>query len=103
MPWYNQYRDYVSLHLGATEHESFNHPVACKIDLESNSPPRSTRIVNQLGLIAVSTSDPDPLMTVSKLGNSSHWPEPFKNGLLDTNILRLVVLVHDADEAPNVE
>jgi phage-related protein len=29
-PWYAKYRNYVCKYTGASEHETFNHPVACK-------------------------------------------------------------------------
>ncbi|KAI9345284.1 ER-golgi trafficking TRAPP I complex 85 kDa subunit-domain-containing protein [Obelidium mucronatum] len=85
-PWYNVYRNYVCKFNGASEHETFNHPVAC--------------------LVVVSTMCPDPIMKLNQLYPSSpdKLPPIFNSGYLDPQIpLKHYVLVHDASRAPNVD
>ncbi|KAJ3070601.1 Trafficking protein particle complex 8 [Podochytrium sp. JEL0797] len=85
-PWFNTYRNYVCKYNGTSEHETFNHPVAC--------------------LIVTSTLSPDPIAQLNQLYPSSpdKLPELFSSGFLDPQIpLKHYVLIHDASRAPNVD
>ncbi|KAJ3068765.1 hypothetical protein HK102_007093, partial [Quaeritorhiza haematococci] len=74
-PWYDEYREIVCGLIGTTEHETFNHPLAC--------------------LIVVTTANPDPVSTLAKLYNPSNPPPGFAKVYLDPNVLRYYLLVHD--------
>ncbi|KAJ3123555.1 Trafficking protein particle complex 8, partial [Physocladia obscura] len=77
-PWYHTYRNYVCKYNGASEHETFNHPVAC--------------------IVVASTSAPDPIAQLSALAPSSpeKLPAIFGNGYMDTQIAhKYYVLLHD--------
>ncbi|KAI8835627.1 ER-golgi trafficking TRAPP I complex 85 kDa subunit-domain-containing protein [Chytriomyces cf. hyalinus JEL632] len=85
-PWYSLYRDYVCKFNGASEHEAFNHPVAC--------------------IIVASTMSPDPIGQLSQLYPSSpdQMPSIFNNGFIDPQIsLKHYLLIHDASRAPSVD
>ncbi|KAI5679651.1 hypothetical protein M9H77_00878 [Catharanthus roseus] len=58
-----------------SEHEAFDHPVAC--------------------LLAVSSKDDDPINKFVDLFNSDQLPPLFNDGAMDPNILKHFVLVHD--------
>ncbi|ORY43873.1 hypothetical protein BCR33DRAFT_785666 [Rhizoclosmatium globosum] len=85
-PWYTVYRNYVCKYNGASEHESFNHPVAC--------------------LLVTSTAAPNPIDQLKQLFPSSpdKLPQIFSSGFVDPQIsLKHYVLLHDAARAPNVD
>ncbi|KAJ2997083.1 hypothetical protein HDV02_005897 [Globomyces sp. JEL0801] len=80
-PWYHQYRALISNYMGVSEHETFNHPVAC--------------------LFVISTADPNPFQTLKDMLVESTSIPILKKGYLDPNILKLCLLVNDPEEAPN--
>ncbi|KAJ1554867.1 hypothetical protein HK405_003864 [Cladochytrium tenue] len=84
-PWYDEYRNYVCKYVGASEHETFNHPVAF--------------------LFVVSTAHPNPLAAFSSLvPPSTPLPPIFERGFLDPDIpLKHYLLVHDRERAPDVD
>ncbi|KAJ1345343.1 hypothetical protein BSLG_000856 [Batrachochytrium salamandrivorans] len=82
-PWFQQYLRIISKHMGVSEHETFNHPVAC--------------------LVVVSTSDPDPVATAKGLLSDANLPPILKKPYMDPYIQRLYLLVHDPEEAPNID
>ncbi|RKP26919.1 ER-golgi trafficking TRAPP I complex 85 kDa subunit-domain-containing protein, partial [Syncephalis pseudoplumigaleata] len=73
-PWYRDFRNIYLEYAGATEHESFGHPVAC--------------------VIAVSSLHPDPIEAMSRLYDSQKVAL-FDKGFVDHNVLKYYVLVHD--------
>ncbi|KAG9298934.1 hypothetical protein G9A89_015956 [Geosiphon pyriformis] len=74
-PWYAEYcRLFFTLN-GVSEHESFEHPVAC--------------------IIAISTSNPDPINTLNQLFNANTPAPIYEKGFMDPNILKYYVLLHD--------
>ncbi|KAI9205332.1 ER-golgi trafficking TRAPP I complex 85 kDa subunit-domain-containing protein [Polychytrium aggregatum] len=78
-PWYSRYRTYVSAHGGISEHEAFNHPVAC--------------------LIVVSSSNPDPIKTMSSLFDPGRPHQAFvERPYLDHNIPKHYLLVNDVQK-----
>ncbi|KAL5034933.1 hypothetical protein RTP6_002703 [Batrachochytrium dendrobatidis] len=82
-PWFQHYLRLISLYMGISEHETFNHPVAC--------------------LVVVSTSDPDPVATARDLLTESNIPHALRKPYMDPYIQRLYLLIHDPEEAPNVD
>ncbi|CAG8551197.1 225_t:CDS:10 [Funneliformis mosseae] len=74
-PWYAEYRRLFFTFTGVTEHESFDHPVAC--------------------IIAISSSNPDPENTLLQLYNDTTPAPIFEKGFMDPNILKYCVLLHD--------
>nr|KAJ3420223.1 Trafficking protein particle complex 8 [Polyrhizophydium stewartii] len=82
-PWFQFYIHLLSKYMGMSEHETFNHPVAC--------------------LVVVSTSDPDPVSTAKALLNDSNLPPSLKRPFVDPYIQRLYLLIHDAEEVPHVD
>ncbi|RHZ88010.1 hypothetical protein Glove_26g15 [Diversispora epigaea] len=74
-PWYAEYRRLFFTFTGVSEHETFEHPVAC--------------------IIAISSSNKDPINTLSQM-YSVTIPSPlFDKGFMDTTILKYYVLLHD--------
>ncbi|KAI8920698.1 ER-golgi trafficking TRAPP I complex 85 kDa subunit-domain-containing protein [Entophlyctis helioformis] len=82
-PWFSHYRNLVALHTGASEHDTFNHPVAC--------------------LVVVSTSDPSVVATAQSLLSESNLPSILMRPYMDPSVLRLYLLLHDPEEAPNAD
>ncbi|KAJ3221198.1 Trafficking protein particle complex 8 [Clydaea vesicula] len=74
-PWYTQYRDYFSLFDGPSEHETFNHPIAC--------------------IFVVTTENPDPVSTFSLLSSQASLPKIFEKGFMDKNFLKHFLLIHE--------
>ncbi|CAI2163877.1 1745_t:CDS:10 [Funneliformis geosporum] len=74
-PWYAEYRRLFFTFTGVTEHETFDHPVAC--------------------IIAISSSNPDPENTLLQLYNDLTPAPIFEKGFMDPNILKYCVLLHD--------
>ncbi|XP_075488259.1 uncharacterized protein LOC142527363 [Primulina tabacum] len=60
-----------------SEHEAFDHPVAC--------------------LVAVSSKDKDPIDKFVDLFNTNQLPSLLNDGAMDPNILKYFLLVHDND------
>ncbi|KAJ3220266.1 Trafficking protein particle complex 8 [Dinochytrium kinnereticum] len=85
-PWYTDYRNYICKYVGAMEHETFDHPVAC--------------------LLVASTANVDPIEALSKLypDDLSKVPAVFQKGLMDAQIsLKHYLLIHDTSKSGNVE
>ncbi|CAJ0823061.1 10537_t:CDS:10 [Entrophospora sp. SA101] len=74
-PWYAEYRRQYFTFTGASEHETFDHPVAC--------------------IIAVSSSNPDPVKTANELFNNDNPAPIYEKGFMDPNLLKCYVLLHD--------
>ncbi|RGB32937.1 ER-golgi trafficking TRAPP I complex 85 kDa subunit-domain-containing protein [Rhizophagus diaphanus] len=74
-PWYSEYRRLFFAFIGVSEHDTFDHPVAC--------------------IIAVSSSDPDIDNTLHQLSNTTPPAPIFEKGFMDPNILKYYVLLHD--------
>ncbi|CAG8595408.1 16304_t:CDS:10, partial [Acaulospora morrowiae] len=74
-PWYAEYRRLFFTFTGVSEHETFEHPVAC--------------------IIAISSSNKEPIATLSQMYNITTPAPIFDKGFMDTNILKYYVLLHD--------
>ncbi|ORY05323.1 hypothetical protein K493DRAFT_204561 [Basidiobolus meristosporus CBS 931.73] len=75
MPWYAEYRRLYIKQFNISEHDTFNHPVAC--------------------VIAISSQNPDPFNTLQQLHNLAASAPIYDKGFIDSNILRYYVLLHD--------
>eukprot|EP00842_Homolaphlyctis_polyrhiza_P000472 jgi/Hompol1/1425/HPOL_001386-RA len=80
-PWFAHFESILSMHMGMSEHETFNHPIVC--------------------LIAVTTADPDPVATARALVADAALPAALKKPYVDPSIPRICVLIHDPEEAPS--
>ena len=67
-PWFHHYRAVVSKYIGVSEHETFNHPVArmSYLSIVYKSLANFQSLI-PLGLLVVSTADPDPVAVVKTL------------------------------------
>ncbi|CAG8579158.1 12018_t:CDS:10 [Diversispora eburnea] len=74
-PWYAEYRRLFFTFTGVSEHETFEHPVAC--------------------IIAISSSNKDPINTLSQMYGVTIPSPIFDKGFMDTTILKYYVLLHD--------
>ncbi|KAI1298025.1 Trafficking protein particle complex 8, partial [Mortierella claussenii] len=74
-PWYTAYRDLFFCTGGVSDHETFEHPVAC--------------------IIAISSLSPDPINEIHHLNHSSTPPLVFEKPFMDPALLKYYVLVHD--------
>ncbi|KAJ3290282.1 hypothetical protein HK104_006882 [Borealophlyctis nickersoniae] len=81
-PWYTDYRNYLCKYTGASEHDTFNHPVSW--------------------LVVVSTANPDPVATAQSLSAENNLPAIFDRGYMDPNISKHYLLLHDEQTAPAV-
>jgi trafficking protein particle complex subunit 8 len=81
-PWYHLYRALLSKYLGASEHETFNHPVA--------------------RLLVVSSSDSDAVGIVKNM-LAAPLPAIFSKGYIDPAMPIFILLVHDPEEALQIE
>lgn len=75
MPWYADFRKLVMSLRGISEHETFDHPVAV--------------------FIAISSSNPDPIGTITQLYNPNIPSFTIDRPFVDPNILRYYVVLHD--------
>ncbi|KAI8855195.1 ER-golgi trafficking TRAPP I complex 85 kDa subunit-domain-containing protein [Chytridium lagenaria] len=85
-PWFTEYRNYVCKYIGATEHETFNHPVAC--------------------LLISSTANPDPVEALSRLypEEPASLPQAFQKGIIDAQIpLKHYLLIHDVAKSGPID
>ncbi|KAL7753947.1 hypothetical protein RI367_000880 [Sorochytrium milnesiophthora] len=74
-PWYAEYRRWFLKLFAASEHETFDHPVAC--------------------VFFVTSDNTDPLAALSKLNNVATAVPVFEKGWIDPAVLKYYVLVHD--------
>ncbi|KAG0313384.1 Trafficking protein particle complex 8, partial [Dissophora globulifera] len=77
-PWYTRYRDLFFNTGGVSDHETFDHPVAC--------------------VIAISSMSQDPLNEIHQLNNMSTPPLVFERTFMDPSILKYYVLLHDCSK-----
>ncbi|KAF9350587.1 Trafficking protein particle complex 8 [Mortierella sp. NVP85] len=77
-PWYSGYRDLFFSTGGVSDHETFEHPVAC--------------------VIAISSLSPDPINEVHQLNNMSTPPIVFEKAFMDPTLLKYYVLIHDCSK-----
>ncbi|KAF9431013.1 Trafficking protein particle complex 8 [Podila epigama] len=77
-PWYTKYRDLFFLTGGVSDHESFDHPVAC--------------------IIAVSSLSPDPINEIHQLNNMSTPSVVFEKTYMDPTLLKYHILIHDCSK-----
>ncbi|RUP46788.1 ER-golgi trafficking TRAPP I complex 85 kDa subunit-domain-containing protein [Jimgerdemannia flammicorona] len=75
-PWYSEFRRLLFTFAGASEHETFDHPVAI--------------------IIAVSSANPDPINTLLRPYDPASPAPIFDKGFMDPNVLKYYVLIHDA-------
>ncbi|CAG8459139.1 6976_t:CDS:10 [Ambispora leptoticha] len=78
-PWYAEYRRLFFQLTGVSEHETFEHPVAC--------------------IIVVSSLDSDPLNQFAQLFDDNMPAPIYEKGFMDPNILKYYVLLHDNHKA----
>ncbi|KAL1917610.1 uncharacterized protein VTP21DRAFT_4003 [Calcarisporiella thermophila] len=74
-PWYKEYKRLFANFGGISEHETFDHPVAC--------------------IIAISSNNPEPMETLLQLYNITTPAPIFEKGFIDPNLLKYYVLIHD--------
>ncbi|KAF9909923.1 Trafficking protein particle complex 8 [Linnemannia zychae] len=74
-PWYSKYRDLLLSTGGASDHETFDHPVA--------------------SIIAISSLSLDPINEIHQLNNMSTPTLIFDKAYMDPMILKYYVLIHD--------
>jgi trafficking protein particle complex subunit 8 len=74
-PWYDDYRTEMLRGLRCGDHEYFDHPLAC--------------------LIVVSSSEEDPVPKLVSLLALEALPPLFRDGMMDPNMLKHYVLLHD--------
>ena len=74
-PWYEDYRTEMLRGLRCGDHEYFDHPLAC--------------------LIIVSSSEEDPVPKLVSLLALEALPPLFRDGIMDPNMLKHYVLIHD--------
>ncbi len=79
-PWFDKFREEFLLGLRASEHESFEHPVAC--------------------LTVVSTANSDPIACFNQLYNPDNPPKLFSDKLMDRDLFRFFILLHDESTGP---
>ncbi|KAI8599084.1 ER-golgi trafficking TRAPP I complex 85 kDa subunit-domain-containing protein [Dissophora ornata] len=77
-PWYSRYRDLFFSTGGVSDHETFEHPVAC--------------------VIAISSLSPDPINEIHHLSNMSTPPIVFEKTFMDPALLKYYVLIHDCSK-----
>ncbi|KAJ3156284.1 Trafficking protein particle complex 8 [Geranomyces michiganensis] len=82
-PWYINYRDTVCKHIGMSEHETFNHPIA------------------YLGVI--STASADPIASAQQLMAEIANAVVPDRAYLDSSIPKYFLVLHDPHLAPNVD
>ncbi|KAJ3109249.1 Trafficking protein particle complex 8 [Phlyctochytrium planicorne] len=78
-PWYTEYRNLICKSIGAMEHETFDHPVAC--------------------LFVTTTANADPVDILSRMypDDPSKLPPIFQKGFMDPQIsLKHYLLIHDS-------
>ncbi|KAJ3204257.1 Trafficking protein particle complex 8 [Entophlyctis luteolus] len=77
-----KYRNYICKYNGASEHEAFNHPVAC--------------------MVVGSTASSDPVAELVRLGSLP--ATDLKNSFMDPQIsLKYYVVLHDKTASPNID
>ncbi|KAF9934889.1 Trafficking protein particle complex 8 [Linnemannia zychae] len=74
-PWYWKYRDLLLSTGGASDHETFDHPVAT--------------------IVAISSLSPDPISEIHQLNNMSTPAVAFDRAYIDPTTLKYYVLIHD--------
>jgi hypothetical protein len=79
-PWFDKFREEFLLGLRSSEHECFEHPVAC--------------------LSVVSTTNPDPILCFNQLYNPENPPKLFNDKLMERDIFRFFILLHDEANGP---
>ncbi|KAG0199180.1 Trafficking protein particle complex 8 [Mortierella sp. GBA30] len=77
-PWYARYRDLFFSTGGVSDHETFEHPVAC--------------------IVAISSLSLDPINEIHQLNNMSTPPIVFEKAFMDPTILKYYVLIHDCSK-----
>ncbi|KAI9480322.1 MAG: ER-golgi trafficking TRAPP I complex 85 kDa subunit-domain-containing protein [Benjaminiella poitrasii] len=76
-PWYVDFKNTILSLRGITEYETFDHPVAT--------------------MIAISSTDPDPVSTIMQLYNPNVPSFTIDKPYVDTNVLRYYVILHDSN------
>ncbi|KAF9360780.1 Trafficking protein particle complex 8 [Mortierella sp. AD094] len=77
-PWYSRYRDLFFWTGGVSDHETFDHPIAC--------------------VIAISSLSPDPINEIHELNKMSTPPLVFEKAYMDPALLKYYVLLHDCSK-----
>ncbi|XP_018445909.2 uncharacterized protein LOC108817661 isoform X2 [Raphanus sativus] len=77
--WFQYYNKELIRTLSFSDHEAFDHPVAC--------------------LLVVSSKDEDPLNKFVDLFNTNRLPSLLNDGIMDPKILKHYLLVHDNQDA----
>ncbi|KAG0344580.1 Trafficking protein particle complex 8, partial [Podila humilis] len=77
-PWYSKYRDLFFMTGGVSDHETFEHPVAC--------------------VIAVSSLSPDAVNEIHQLNNMSTPSIVFEKTFMDPTLLKYYILIHDCSK-----
>ncbi|CAH9127748.1 unnamed protein product [Cuscuta epithymum] len=78
--WFQFFNRELVRSVSFSEHEAFDHPVAC--------------------ILAVSSKDEDPINKLVDLFNTNQLPPLLNDGFMDPNILKHFVLVHNNQDGP---
>ncbi|XP_024543290.1 trafficking protein particle complex subunit 8 isoform X1 [Selaginella moellendorffii] len=81
LSWFQKYSTAFARTLAFSEHEAFDHPVAC--------------------LLVVSSNDENPLDVFASLSDVTNLPSLLKDGAMDPRILRHYVVLHDNQDGPS--
>lgn len=79
-PWFDRYREEYLNSFYLSDHETWDHPVAC--------------------VSVVSSDDPDPVRTSKELYSSERPPKLFSDRNVDPDVFRFYVMLHDAQNGP---
>lgn len=79
--WFQYFNKELVRAVSFSDHEAFDHPVAC--------------------LLVVSSKDEEPLNKFVDLFNTNQLPPLFNDGAMDTKILKHFLLLHDNQDGPS--
>ncbi|KAK3240229.1 hypothetical protein CYMTET_49920 [Cymbomonas tetramitiformis] len=82
-PWFTKYQSEFLNALTFSDHEAFDHPVAC--------------------LLVVPSTDPDPVKTFLDLYSTHNVPTLIREGIADPQLLKHYVLLHDMQSDVTLE
>lgn len=86
-PWFEKYRDEFLRLLCFDSHETFDHPVAC--------------------IMAISSSDPDPLKALNKLKTENSWPplmsQEYMFHIQEEDFAKFILVVHDGSSGDKAQ
>ncbi|KAK8570732.1 hypothetical protein V6N13_103136 [Hibiscus sabdariffa] len=85
--WFQFFNKELVRTLSFSDHEAFDHPVACKL-------------LKSVRLLVVSSKDDAPINRFEDLFNTNKLPSLLNDGAMDPKILKHYLLVHDDQDGP---